>query len=125
MIARLLDTHPLLWTLAGDERLPGWLCDDLERDPTAFGVSDVSLWEIAIKRSTGKLRTPDELPRIVVELGFAPIPITGTQVWAVQDLPWHHRDPFDRLLVAQARELSVPLVTADAALGAYDVGVLW
>jgi len=125
LIAGLLDTHPLLWALAADDRLATWLSQDIERDPTRFGVSDVSLWEIAIKRSTGKLRTPDDLPQIVAELGFHQVSVTRTQVWAVRDLPFHHRDPFDRLLVAQARDLGVPLVTADDALSAYDVAVLW
>lgn len=125
MIAGLLDTHPLLWTLAADDRLATWLSRDIEQDPTRFAVSDVSLWEIAIKRSTGKLCTPDDLPQIVAELGFHQVSITRTQVWAVRDLPFHHHDPFDRLLVAQARDLGLPIVTADDALSAYDVAVLW
>jgi PIN domain nuclease of toxin-antitoxin system len=125
VIAGLLDTHPLLWALADDDRIPAWLREDIGADPTRFGVSDACLWEIAIKRSTGKLRTPDDLPRIVADLGFHQVSITRAQVWAVGDLPFHHRDPFDRLLVAQARDLGVPLVTADAALSDYDVAVLW
>jgi len=125
VIARLLDTHPLLWALVGDERVPSWLSDDIDRDPTTFGVSDVCLWEIAIKRSTGKLRTPDDLPRIVAELGFHQVSITGRQAWAVRDLPFHHRDPFDRLLVAQAQDLGAALITADEAISGYDVPVLW
>ena len=125
VIAGLLDTHPLLWALAADERLPRWLTEDLDEDPTAFGVSDVCLWEIAIKRSTGKLRTPGDLPQIIADLGFHHVSITRAQAWAVGDLPLHHRDPFDRLLVAQAQDLGVPLITADAALSAYDVAVLW
>ncbi len=125
VIAGLLDTHPLLWALAADDRLASWLSQLIERDPTSFGVSDVSLWEIAIKRSTGKLRAPDDLPQIVADLGFHHVSITRTQAWAVRHLPFHHHDPFDRLLVAQARDLEVPLVTADDALGAYDVAVLW
>lgn len=125
MITGLLDTHPLLWALAADERLAAWLRDDIERDATRFGVSDASLWEVAIKRSAGKLRTPDNLPDVIAELGFPQVPITRTQLWSVRDLPFHHRDPFDRLLVAQARDLGVPLVTADHALSAYDVAVLW
>lgn len=125
MITGLLDTHPLLWALAADERLAAWLSADIESDATRFGVSDVSLWEIAIKRSAGKLRTPDDLPQIVAELGFHQVSVTRTQAWAVGDLPLHHRDPFDRLLIAQARDLGVPLVTADVALSAYDVPVLW
>lgn len=125
MIAGLLDTHPLLWALADDERLSAPLRNDIARDASRFGVSDVSLWEIAIKRSTGKLRSPGDLPRIVAELGFHQVPITRAQVWAVRDLPLHHRDPFDRLLVAQARDLGVALVTADVAVSAYDVAILW
>lgn len=125
MIQGLLDTHPLLWALAGDERLPGWLRDCLAGAPDRFGVSDASFWEIAIKRSNGKLRAPDDLPRIVGDLGFQPVPITRSQAWAVRALPFHHRDPFDRLLVAQAQDLDVPLISADAELSAYDVTVRW
>jgi PIN domain nuclease of toxin-antitoxin system len=125
VIAGLLDTHPLLWALADDERLPAWLRADVAMDPASFGVSDACLWEIAIKRSTGKLRTPDELPEIVSDLGFVHVSITRPQVWAVRDLPCHHRDPLDRLLVAQARDLGVPLITADTALSGYGVPVLW
>ncbi len=93
--------------------------------PACSGPIDICLWEIAVKRSTGMLRTPDDLPRIVDELGFHQVSITRPQVWAVRDLPFHHRDPFDRLLVAQARDLGVPLVTADDAMAEYDVAVLW
>lgn len=125
VITGLLDTQVVLWALAGDERLPVWLGEEIDRDPTAFGVSDVCLWEIAIKRSTGKLRVPDDLPQVVAEVGFKQVSITRGQVWAVREMPFHHRDPFDRLLVAQARDLGTPLVTADHAMSAYDVPVLW
>jgi PIN domain nuclease of toxin-antitoxin system len=125
LITGLLDTQVLLWALAGDPRLPGWLGEEINGDPDRFAVSDVSFWEIAIKRSTGKLRTPDDLPRVVADLGFRHVPITSGQAWAVSQLPWHHRDPFDRLLVAQARDLSTPLVTADHAMSAYDIAVIW
>lgn len=125
MIAGLLDTQVLLWALAGDERLPQRWAADIDRGPAAFGVSDVCLWEIAIKRSTGRLRAPDDLPEVVAEVGFHQVSITRSQVWAVRDLPLHHRDPFDRLIIAQAMDLRVPVVTADAAISAYDVAVLW
>lgn len=125
MIAGLLDTQPLLWELAGDERVPGWLRDDIDRDPSRFGVSDVCLWEVAIKRSVGKLQTSADLPRTLADLGFARVAITRSQVWAVGDLPLHHRDPFDRLLIAQAQELSLPLITTDSAMSAYSVPTLW
>jgi hypothetical protein len=61
----------------------------------------------------------------VDNLGFYPVSITRAQVWAVRDLPFHHRGPFDRLLLAQAQDLGVPLITADPASSAYDVAVLW
>ncbi|MGI8800922.1 MAG: type II toxin-antitoxin system VapC family toxin [Solirubrobacteraceae bacterium] len=125
MIAGLLDTHPLLWALSADARLAKWLAEDIERDPTMFGVSDVSLWEIAIKASAGKLRIPDDLPKIIADLGFRQVPITRGQVWAVRDLPLHHRDPFDRLLITQALDLGVPIMTADTAVSFYDVPVRW
>jgi PIN domain nuclease of toxin-antitoxin system len=125
VITGLLDTQALLWIFAGDDRLPVWLGHDIDRDPTSYGVSDVCLWEIAIKRSTGKLRTPDTLPQVIADVGFQHVEITRNQVWAVRDLPLHHRDPFDRLLVSQARELGVPVVTSDLAMSAYDVAILW
>lgn len=125
MIKGLLDTQVLLWAFAADDRLPAWLGEDIDRDPASFGVSDVCLWEIAIKRSTGKLRTPEDLPQVVADVGFHQVSITRSQVWAVRHLPFHHRDPFDRLLVAQARDLGVPVVTSDDAMSAYDVPVLW
>lgn len=125
MIRGLLDTQALLWSLLDDQRLPQWLRVGIDQHPTQFGVSDVSLLEIAIKSSIGKLGVAGDLPEQVEELGFMPVPITTKQVWALRELPLHHRDPFDRLLVAQAMDLGVPLVTADAALGKYDIGVLW
>lgn len=125
MITGLLDTQVLLWAFAADDRLPAWLGEDIDRDPASFGVSDVCLWEIAIKRSTGKLRTPEDLPQVVADVGFHQVSITRSQIWAVRDLPFHHRDPLDRLLVAQARDLRVPVVTSDDAMSAYDVAVLW
>lgn len=125
VIAGLLDTHPLLWELAGDERVPAWLREDIDRDPSRYGVSDVCLWEVAIKRSVGKLQASADLPRTIADLGFARIAITRSQVWAVGDLALHHRDPFDRLLIAQARELALPLITVDAAMSAYGVPTLW
>lgn len=125
VIAGLLDTHPVLWELAGDDRVPAWLREGIDRDPSRYGVSDVCLWEIAIKRSVGKLQAPADLPQTLADVGFARIAITRSQVWAVGTLPLHHRDPFDRLLIAQAQELAVPLITVDAAMSAYGVPTLW
>lgn len=125
MIVGLLDTQALLWDLVDDDRLPAWIKTAIDANSSEFGVSDVSLWEIAIKSSIGKLQADDDLPHRIKELGFHAVPITTKQVWSVRDLPTHPRDPFDRLLVAQALDLGVPIVTADNAIAVYDVGVLW
>ncbi|MGI8576002.1 MAG: type II toxin-antitoxin system VapC family toxin [Egibacteraceae bacterium] len=125
MIEWLLDTHALLWVLAGDDELPAWLIKTVERDTARFGVSDATMWEIAIKRSTGRIDVPKDLPRTVSRVGFVTVGITTDHVWAVHDLPFHHRDPFDRLLIVQARHLGVPLVTADEAIAEYGVTTVW
>jgi PIN domain nuclease of toxin-antitoxin system len=125
LIEALLDTHPLLWVLAGSRSAPEWLQTEIEDDPSRFGVSDATISEIAIKRSTGKLITPEDLPGIIMELGFATVPVTTRQAWSVHRLPFHHRDPFDRLLIAQAHDLGVPLVSGDPAIRNYDVTVRW
>ena len=125
MTTHLLDTHPLLWALAEHADLPDSLAVAIDADPSQFLVSDVTLWEIAIKQATGKLQVPDYLPEIVAELGFGGVRIARRQTWDVRKLPFHHRDPFDRLLIAQAQDLDVPVVTRDAAFDAYDVTVAW
>lgn len=125
MTELLLDTHPLLWALSEHPELPEPLAAAIDADPSQFLVSDVTLWEIAIKQATGKLQVPDYLPEIVAELGFGAVRIARRQAWHVRELPLHHRDPFDRLLIAQARNLGVPVVTRDPAFEAYDVEVAW
>ena len=87
-------------------------------------VSAVSAWEIAIKRGAGKLKTPDDLEVQLAAAGFLPLPITLAHAAAVEHLPMHHRDPFDRMLVAQAHLEHLTLVTRDAALAAYGIDVL-
>jgi PIN domain nuclease of toxin-antitoxin system len=94
-----------------------------ERDRAA--VSAVSVWEIAIKRSLGKLRIEDGWSRTLTRLGFEALPITAIHAAAVERLPWHHRDPFDRLLVAQAATEGLELVTADPRFAAYGGPVVW
>ena len=97
----------------------------IEADDAEVLVSVASLWEIAIKNALGKLEAPEDLPRRVVELGFESLPIDVEHAWAVRQLPHHHRDPFDRLLIAQAQVEGLPIVTADPAFDAYDVKVFW
>lgn len=122
----LLDTNVVLWLLLGDrkavsEKARAALAD--ERN--AIWVSAVSVWEIAIKRSLGKLTIEDQWSRTLTSLDFDPMPVTAQHAERVEHLPWHHRDPFDRLLVAQASFEGHALVTADSRMAAYDVEVVW
>jgi PIN domain nuclease of toxin-antitoxin system len=121
---QLLDSHALLWFLAGDsKRIDSRLRERLEDDATT--VSAASLWEIAIKVGLGKLRAPQELPRRVEELGFQLLPVKPEHAWRARDLPLHHRDPFDRLLIAQAQVERLPIVTADPEFAPYEVKIIW
>lgn len=120
----LVDSHPLLWFVLGNKkRLSATMRARVEDGESL--VSIASLWEIAIKSGIGKLKAPDDLPERVQQLGFELLPITAEHVWRVRELPHHHRDPFDRLLIAQAQAGSLPIVTADSAFADYDVTVIW
>ncbi len=121
----LVDTRALLWWLSDDAALSERaraLIADPANEPL---VSVASLWEIAIKQSLGKLVAPADLPETIVAEGFALLPIGAQHAWRVRALPQHHRDPFDRLLIAQALVEGLPILTGDAAFGAYGVGVRW
>lgn len=122
----LLDTNVAVWLLLGDrERVPPRVVEALENTTNEVVLSAASVWEIAIKRSLEKVTLPDGWPRALHRLGFDPMPITSIHAAAVEALPWHHRDPFDRLLVAQASVERCTLVTADRRLAEYPVETLW
>ncbi len=124
----LLDTHALLWALLEPSRLRPEVAAEIAAPHNRVSVSAASLWEIAIKQSVGKLELPDQaelwLPMACRQVGIGMLPISPEAALAVRKLPWHHRDPFDRLLVAQA-SLGFTLVTHDEALRAYGVPILW
>jgi PIN domain nuclease of toxin-antitoxin system len=88
-------------------------------------VSAASVWEIAIKRASGKLKAPDDLLEQVAVARFAALGITFEHATLAGELPPHHGDPFDRMLIAQAQIENLTLVTGDARIAAYDVPVLW
>ena len=121
----LIDTHALLWWLIDDPALSPAARDAIADPANEPLVSAACVWEIAIKRSLGKLAAPDDLPDRISDAGFAWLPISAQHAWQVRDLPMHHRDPFDRVLVAQALIERLPIVTADAHLGEYGVEVRW
>jgi PIN domain nuclease of toxin-antitoxin system len=123
----LLDTHVFLWLLTEPERL-GEHLPVVEDARTDLLVSAVVSWEIAIKYGLGRLPLPEPPARYVPDrlraIGADPLPIEHTHVLAVAALPPLHRDPFDRLLVAQAGLLDVPILTADPAIARYAVRTL-
>lgn len=118
----LLDTQLVLWAMAEPDKLPPAARRQI--DEAQVFVSAASLWEIAIKASLGKLTVePESIRTTIAPSGFDELPITGAHAVRVKTLPWHHRDPFDRLLVAQALVEPLILLTADGILAAYGDGV--
>lgn len=122
----LLDTNVLVWLLTGNRSA---VSDDavtaLSDPQRSIAVSAVSVWEIAIKRSLGKLRIDDGWARAISRLDFDAMPVTALHAERVEHLPWHHRDPFDRLLVAQAQVEGRAIVTADDAIPRYEIQTIW
>lgn len=116
----LLDTHIFLWVLADDRRLTP-AARELIRSADSVAVSVVSAWEMAIKSSIGKLEAPSELEGVIRDSGLSPIPLDFIDVSELARLPLHHADPFDRMLVAQARARSLTLLTHDRQITLYDV----
>ncbi len=128
-MSMLLDTHTFLWFVVGDARLSA-SAKRVILDPVNDKlVSPAAYWEIAIKVSIGKytLHEPYEtfMQRGIVGNGFRVLPIEPKHTTVLTSLPFHHRDPFDRLLVAQAMAEAVPIVSADSVLAAYPITRLW
>lgn len=125
----LLDTHCWLWQMLAPERLP-LKVQELLLDPsnTSF-LSVASMWEITIKHSLGKLSLPlppdQYIPDRLLAMGDLALEIEQEHVLRLTALPYHHKDPFDRLLVAQAQVEGMRLVSADAQIAKYDVDLLW
>ncbi|MBF6618696.1 MAG: type II toxin-antitoxin system VapC family toxin [Patulibacter sp.] len=117
----LLDTNILIWFLQGSSRIGDEDRALIESGASEVSVSAVSIFEIATKVAISKLTAPHDLAALVTGAGFRALPLGMRHAEAVRDLPLHHRDPFDRLLVAQARIEGLTLITADRQLAAYDV----
>ncbi len=121
----LLDTHTLLWWRDDSPRLSSRARSEIADATNEILVSVATLWEISIKRVLGKLSFPDDLEEVVREESFGLVPISFQHLRRLEILPGLHRDPFDRMLVAQALTEGVPLVTNDRALLAYGAPTLW
>lgn len=120
----LVDTHVLLWALSSPDNLQPATRQALVDPDNEVFVSAATAWEISIKAAIGKLRTPSDLEQQVRRLRFRPLPITVEDGIAVRDLPMIHRDPFDRMLIVQARAHALVLVTNDKRIIQYDVPTL-
>ena len=124
----LLDTHVFIWAAQESRRLSPAARAILADPDQAIFLSAVSSLEIAIKWSTGKLKLPEPpfefISKILAAAGISQLAITIRDACAVANLPFHHKDPFDRLLVAQARVNGLRLMTADPILERYDVDVI-
>jgi PIN domain nuclease of toxin-antitoxin system len=119
----LLDTNIVLWWLDDAPRLANDTKHMLADPMTACMVSVVSLWEIEIKQSLGKLEIDPLYPVILAQQGFQILPLTSRQVAAYRSLPLHHRDPYDRMLIAIATAEGLPLLTADRVFGHYNIPI--
>ena len=120
----LLDTNALLWWLGRSPRLGSSARAAIASPASEVRVSGLTVAEIEIKRALGKLETPDDLQAQLDRHAFAELPLTVRHAMGLRDLPLHHRDPFDRMLIAQARVEGLTFVTADRAMSAYDVPIL-
>ncbi len=128
MAGFLLDTHALLWFIQGDPQLSDRARIIITTDTNQLYLCVVSLWEMTIKLNIGKLtigHTIDEIYTLLKQLNIAVLPISQRDLEHYLTLPLHHRDPFDRLLIAQAIAQKLVLVSADGAFGAYSVQQLW
>ena len=125
----LLDTHAFLWWVEGEPALGRRATSAISDPDTEVLFSIASCWELAIKLSLGKLRLAQRLDRFLPDQlsanGFSVLPIEVKHVARVASLPFHHRDPFDRILAAQALEEELAIVSADRVFRRYDVSVVW
>ncbi len=124
----LLDTHAFLWFVDGDRRLSAAARTALERDDAEPCLSVASVWEMAIKSSRGRLSLSGPFEAYFAEktaAGLRTLAIDLQHVVAVEQLPFHHADPFDRLLIAQALTERIPVITRDRVFRKYGVDVIW
>jgi len=124
MAAYLLDTHVLLWWLADPEQLSAKARTTIAAGSHAIYVSAAAAWEMAIKKGLGRLEFPGNLPDVLRREHIEVLPISLSHALAMADLPGHHRDPFDRIQIAQARLEELTLITRDPRISQYDVEVL-
>ena len=114
-----------MWFLRGDRRLSPFARATIENGGVDRRLSAVSVWEVAVKSGLGKLSVPDDFHLRLYEQGLTALPVLDSHAVRVRSLPHHHRDPFDRLLVAQAQAEGMAILSKDERLRVYDVRVVW
>jgi PIN domain nuclease of toxin-antitoxin system len=127
-VRALLDTSVLLWWLGEPSRIKDSLLDELQTAESVVWYSQVSLLEIDLKLGIGKLRLDfptEQVPDLADRSGLTALPLSNSAIFTLSKLPAVHRDPFDRLLVCEAIQLGVPLITPDETLRRYPVKVRW
>jgi PIN domain nuclease of toxin-antitoxin system len=121
----LLDTHAALWWLSADTRFGDEAAGHVSDDTNQVLLSAAVVWEVSVKRSLGKLTAPPDFVAAMSSAGVQPLAVTIEHAAAVEGLPWHHRDPFDRMLVAQAGVERTAIVSRDPAFRPYAVQIIW
>jgi PIN domain nuclease of toxin-antitoxin system len=120
----LLDAHVVLWALMDPDAIAAATREAIADPANDVLVSSASVWELAIKRANGKIQLPASLAEATDAVGFIGLPVTVDDAERAASLPPHHKDPFDRMLIAQANRLDAVIVSRDRAFGSYDVKVL-
>lgn len=122
MHSYLLDTHVFVWWLNGDRRLPKAVIDVIQNEDNHLFLSVASAWELSIKAQLNDdVKLKADVEEYFHQPGFEVLPIHLSHVAGVARLPWHHKDPFDRMLIAQAQAERLTLITADPKIWQYDL----
>jgi PIN domain nuclease of toxin-antitoxin system len=124
----LLDTHALIWFINGDNQLPDKSIEIIKNIGNRCYISIASIWEIAIKISIDKLHLTggfDEIAKIIAKYDFELLPISMEHIAEIIGLEFHHRDPFDRIIIAQGLVERIPIITKDRIFGKYNVNMVW
>lgn len=128
MIKNLLDTHTFLWFIDGNENLSPKALENIENKNAQNFFSIVSLWEIAIKLSLGKLEVNipfKQIEDVIFKNNFQILPISFTDLLKLSEFPFHHRDPFDRLLIAQCINNEMIFLSKDENVSKYNISIIW
>ena len=120
----LLDTHALIWWMNGDLALGKFALECIENQNNQVYVSAASVWEMSIKRQLGKLECPLDLDFVIENMGFSKLPISVFHSEQAGQLPVHHKDPFDRMLIAQAQAEGLQIITKDEHFLSYGVSLI-